>query len=162
MSRAFLALMIASLVASAAMPVEPDPKTDWPCWRGPNRNGIAADQGSPTEWSETKNVVWKAPIPGRRHGSPIVVGSHIFLETADEEAKTQSVLCYDRTNGKELWRQELHKGGFDGRWHGKNTRASSTYGSKAAAPRGRCTNASANLQRHSRPRNRFMRSVQPV
>lgn len=134
MSRAFLAFMIVALVAGAVVPAEQDggkldPMTDWPCWRGPNRNGVAADQRIPTEWSETKNVLWKAPLPGRGHGSPIVVGARVFLETADEEGKTQSVICYERTSGKELWRQELHKGGFDGRWHGKNTRASSTLAS---------------------------------
>jgi outer membrane protein assembly factor BamB len=102
---------------------------DWPWWRGPGRNGIAAEQRVPVEWSETKNVIWKTPVPGRGHASPIVVGTRIFLETADEKDKTQAVLCYERATGKELWRQELHKGGFDGRWHGKNTRASSTLAS---------------------------------
>src|SRR5262249_37574226 len=102
---------------------------DWPWWRGPSRNGIAAKQKVPIEWSETKNVVWKTPVPGRGHASPIVVGARIFLETADEKGKTQSVLCYDRATGTELWRKELHKDGFDGRWHGKNTRASSTLAS---------------------------------
>src|SRR5262245_48700511 len=126
----FLPALGMMLLALAATPAQEggtqiDPK-DWPCWRGPTRNGIAAKQRVPIEWSETKNVIWKAPVPGRGHGSPIVVGSRIFLETADEQAKSQSVLCFDRATGKEAWRQEIHKGGFDGRWHNKNTRASST------------------------------------
>jgi outer membrane protein assembly factor BamB len=118
--------VVGPILPADADRVQIDPKTDWPCWRGPSRNGIAAPQKVPVEWSETKNVIWKTPVPGRGHGSPIVVGSRIFLESADEQAKTQFVLCFDRATGKELWRQEIHKGGFDGRWHGKNTRASST------------------------------------
>jgi outer membrane protein assembly factor BamB len=99
---------------------------DWPWWRGPNFNGIVSDQKVVLEWSETQNILWKAPVPGRGHASPIVVGSRVFLSTADEERNLQSVLCYDRADGKEIWRKDLHEGGFDGRWHKKNTRASST------------------------------------
>jgi outer membrane protein assembly factor BamB len=128
-----LAVVVVSTGASAVCAAEEDavridPK-DWPWWRGPGRNGIAADQRVPVEWSETKNVIWKAAVPGRGHASPIVVGTRVFLESAEEKDKTQSVVCYERASGRELWRQELHKGGFDGRWHGKNTRASSTLAS---------------------------------
>jgi hypothetical protein len=34
---------------------------DWTQWRGPNHNNVAAaGQGIPTEWSESKNILWKA------------------------------------------------------------------------------------------------------
>jgi outer membrane protein assembly factor BamB len=86
---------------------------DWPWWRGPTRNGVAnPDQDPPTEWSATKNVAWKAPVPGRGHSSPTVVGSRVFLATADEQAETQSVLCYDRATGKQLWETVVHRGGL--------------------------------------------------
>jgi len=99
---------------------------DWPCWRGPQFNGVAAAQKVPLDWSETKNVVWQAPVPGRGHSSPIVVGSRVFLSTADEQKDLLSVLCYDRATGKERWRSDVLKGGADSRLHKKNTRASST------------------------------------
>lgn len=101
--------------------------SDWPWWRGPNFNGVAGQQPIVLEWSETKNVVWKTPVPGRGHASPIVAGSFVFLATADESRDVQMVMAYDRASGKEMWRQEIHKGGVpDGRLHKKNTRASST------------------------------------
>lgn len=106
---------------------------DWPCWRGPTFNGVAGYRAVVQEWSEIKNVVWKTPVPGRGHSSPIVVGSRVFLSTADEQRNVQSVLCYDRSTGKELWRKEVHEGGAaDGRLHKKNTRASSTLASDGA------------------------------
>ncbi|WP_164100560.1 outer membrane protein assembly factor BamB family protein [Candidatus Laterigemmans baculatus] len=88
------------------------PTTDWPWWRGPQRNGhAAADQSVPLEWSETKNVAWKAEIPGRGHGSPTVVGERIFLATSDETSGSQSVLCFDRGSGQRLWQTEVHASG---------------------------------------------------
>ena len=101
--------------------------TDWPWWRGPNRNGIAAaKQDLPLKWSETENVLWKAPVPGRGHGSPTVVGDQVFLATADHERETQSVLCIHRQTGKQLWQTQIHRGGFDKKGNSKASHASST------------------------------------
>ena len=47
---------------------------NWPQWRGPSSQGISTDKGLPSEWSGTKNIQWKTPIPGRGHSSPIVWG----------------------------------------------------------------------------------------
>lgn len=101
--------------------------TDWPWWRGLNRDGIAlADQKPPLHWSETQNVVWKAGIPGRGHGSATVVGDQVFLATADEELEVQSILCFDRKSGKQLWKTDLHTGGFTKNENKKSSQASVT------------------------------------
>ncbi len=100
---------------------------DWPWWRGPSRNGIAVTGADvPTKWSETENVVWKTPVPGRGHSSPIVVGDKVFLETADEAKKVQSVVAFDRKTGKQLWKTDVSTGGFARKNHPKNTEASPT------------------------------------
>lgn len=99
---------------------------DWAAWRGPNGNGsAAAGERPPLTWSTTQNVVWKVPVPGRGHSSPTVVGDRIFLTTADEQAQTQSVLCFRRSDGKPLWSREVSRGGFPAT-HPKNTHASCT------------------------------------
>src|SRR5436190_11668497 len=41
-----------------------EPSRDWPQWRGPLGTGMAPDAQPPVEWSETKNIRWKRPIPG--------------------------------------------------------------------------------------------------
>ena len=51
-------------------------------------------------------------MPGRGHGSPAVVGSRVFLQTADDKAQVQSVLGFDRTTGRQLRAKEIHRGGF--------------------------------------------------
>ncbi len=102
-------------------------KDDWPGWRGPNGNGIAeSDQQPPTEWSESKNIVWKSPIPGRGHSSPTVFGDRIVLTSADAKTQTQSVLCFDRKTGKSLWTTKISQGGFPGSIHNNNTHATPT------------------------------------
>lgn len=101
--------------------------TDWPWWRGPQHNGIAAaDQSPPLQWSENDNVLWKAEVPGRGHGSPIVVGDQVFLATADPASQTQSVLCFDRQSGEELWQTVVHRGGLPAKGNKKSSLASST------------------------------------
>jgi outer membrane protein assembly factor BamB len=100
--------------------------TDWPWWRGPKLDGIAADQTPPLSWSETDNVRWKTPVPGRGHGSPTVVKDRVYLATAEVETETQSVMGFDRDAGKLLWKTEVHRGGFDKKGNSKSTHASST------------------------------------
>ena len=86
---------------------------DWPWWRGPNFNGVAAEgQNVPREWSDSQNVAWKVSIPGRGHASPTVVGDRIYLATADEGAQRQGVLCLSRKDGTQLWITPLSQGGF--------------------------------------------------
>lgn len=104
---------------------------DWPIWRGPNKNGVApSDQTPPTEWSMDKNVEWKTKVPGRGHASPILVGDKIFLATADKSEGTQSVVCFERKTGKQLWITEVNKGGLVSRIHHNNTHASQTIVTK--------------------------------
>ena len=116
---------------SSAAEFKPEPprfaNADWPWWRGPTRDGVAdADQQPPLQWSATKNIVWKAKLPGRGHASPTVVGGKVFLPTADEQAEVQSVLCFDRASGLPLWKTDVHQGGWERRGHKKSSLASAT------------------------------------
>jgi len=105
-------------------------ETDWPWWRGPFRNGIAAEnQDVPTSWSDSENVIWKTEVPGRGHSSPIVVRDRIFLTTADEVQKTHSVLAFDRKSGKQLWKTDISENGFPAKNHPKNTEATPSIAS---------------------------------
>lgn len=118
------AICVSCVVASAA---SPDLQKDWPWWRGPNSNGIAAgNQSPPTEFGPTRNVIWRIKVPGRGHASPVIVGDRIFLTTADERARVQGAICYDKNTGKQVWITPIHKGGLPGTIHPKNTHASGT------------------------------------
>lgn len=112
-----------------ACAAEPEPirvaPNDWPWWRGPQGNGIAAsDQQAPTTWSATKNIVWKANVPGRGHSSPTVIGDQVIVTTAEEDKEIQAVISYDRATGKQRWRTDVHRGGLDKKGNKKTSQAS--------------------------------------
>jgi outer membrane protein assembly factor BamB len=103
-SAASVALVVVSLIAQA-------PAENWPCWRGPRGDGTSQETGLPTKWDgpSGQNILWKAPIPGRGHASPIVWEDRIFVVSCLEEVKDglesrgRALVCLDRTSGKVLW-----------------------------------------------------------
>lgn len=127
---------------------------NWPQWRGPDGSGISTETGIPTEWTESKNVRWKAPIPGRGHSSPIVWGNRVFLTTSIEgpivpgaqavrhvrrgqeylhpdsvgadHSYTMKLVCLDFETGKQLWEKTVYEGTVYDNRHKKNTYASAT------------------------------------
>lgn len=124
---ALLPILFAAVLPCGSPATAAIAATDWPAWRGPTRDGLAAPgQSPPIQWSETENVLWKVPLPGRGHSSPTVVGERIYLATADPVTKSQSVLCLDRKSGKLLWQSEVHAANAESGKHGNSSAASST------------------------------------
>lgn len=80
---------------------------NWPAWRGPTGDGISAETNLPTEWSATKNVVWKTPLPGGGNSTPIVWGDKVILTQATEKGKLRSIFCFNRKTGAELWKHTV-------------------------------------------------------
>lgn len=123
-----LALLSLALVPSLTKGQSPEQIKNWPQFRGPLANGVAPQGDPPTEWSETKNIRWKAEVPGLGSSTPIIWNDKVFLLTAIEtdrigentvkpEDQPQRqfgivfphkihqfvVLCLDRKTGKTLW-----------------------------------------------------------
>jgi outer membrane protein assembly factor BamB len=132
----FFALPVFTCLVARSIAVDNPPRpanqirfaaTDWPCWRGPHGNGVgSSDQSPPLHWSKSENVLWKASIPGRGHGSPIVIGDRVIVNTADEMTENQSVLCFDRSSGALRWQTVVHGAGLVHKGHKKATSASAT------------------------------------
>ena len=98
---------------------------NWPGWRGPRGDGTSLEKNVPVRWSETQNVVWKVPIPGKGNASPIVWGRHIFVVTAIKEKKQRLLLCLDRKDGQTLWQRVVLEAPLE-RINRLNSYASST------------------------------------
>ena len=81
---------------------------NWPEWRGPQGNGVAEAGDYPVEFSPTKNVLWKARLPGRGNSTPVVWDDHIFITCGigRGQAGRDGVLCFD-WKGKLRWQREL-------------------------------------------------------
>ncbi len=74
---------------------------NWPNWRGTNVDGVSLIGTPPLEWSETKNIKWKTPIPGKGVGTPVVWGNQIFITTAielDKKATEEAIKRLKKTS----------------------------------------------------------------
>ena len=107
------------------VPPEGDGARYWPRWRGPSGQGVVEGTGYPDRWSDSENVLWKRPVPGRGHSSPIVWGDRIFLTTSRDRGRRVSILSFRRSDGMLLWQADAPNGRAE-RHHGKNSPASAT------------------------------------
>ena len=82
---------------------------NWPCFRGPIRQGISHEKDIPTKWSQTSNILWKTPIPGVGWSSPVVFDDRVFVTTATNEGASFRLLCLDRLTGTVLWNKQVHR-----------------------------------------------------
>src|SRR3954454_20601173 len=64
-------------------------QTNWPSFRGPFASGLAPSDETPTTWNvqTSENILWKTPIPGLGHSSPIIWGERLFVTTAVNQNK---------------------------------------------------------------------------
>ncbi|HEX2270818.1 MAG TPA: PQQ-binding-like beta-propeller repeat protein [Pyrinomonadaceae bacterium] len=121
---------------------------NWPAFRGTNASGVAEGAKPPVTWDVEKatNVLWRTPIPGLSHASPIVWGNHIYLITAisadpkagfiakdrgislsnDESPHTWWIYALDKQTGKILWSNKAYEGVPRAKRHVKATQANST------------------------------------
>lgn len=115
-------------VFALALPTPVALGQEWPQFRGPGARGVADGSALPVEWDgETgANILWRTPIPGLGHSSPVIWGERLFVTTAvsdeddagirtglygdiapveDESVHRFEVYCLDRLSGKVLWKR---------------------------------------------------------
>jgi hypothetical protein len=114
------------LLGSSALANEPGLRsTDWPCWRGSKADGVAEGRKLPICWSQAENVRWSVKLPGWGTSSPVVYGDRVFVTSHWKEKKSLLTLCFDRKDGKELWRHDFGLG-VEQRTHAKSNLAVNT------------------------------------
>jgi len=93
------------------------PAEDWPQFRGPDGQGHSGERSLPLEWSETRNVRWKVPVPGSGWSSPVVANGRVWLTTATEVPAERGkrpglslrALAFDVDSGRALLDVELFR-----------------------------------------------------
>jgi outer membrane protein assembly factor BamB len=105
---------------------------DWPEFRGPTGQGLYQGKNLPIEWSTTKNVAWKLPIPGKGWSSPIVLQGRVYLTSAEPILGSKNLsliaLCINAENADILWKTQvfIQDGAKAPKIHNKNSHASPT------------------------------------
>ena len=127
--RLLLCLFVSFVVLSLAS------AADWPQFRGPAGDGLAAAKNLPTKWDETTNVTWRTPIPGKGWSSPSLYHGKLYLTSAvpldpgsgSGPEISLRALRVDAASGKIEWNVEIFRQGPGApKIHAKNSHASPT------------------------------------
>lgn len=125
------------------------PAGSWPSFRGPQASGVAERQNLPDRWDGKtgENILWRTPIPGLAHSSPVVWGNQIFVTSAasrdpdatfrpglygdgdasaDRSPHRWMIYALDKRTGKILWQRVAYQGEPREKRHVKATYANST------------------------------------
>ncbi len=115
-------------ILALALSTEAAIAQEWPQFRGPGAAGVADGAPLPAEWDgeSGKNVLWRTPVPGLGHSSPVIWGDKLFVTTAvsekdaagirtglygdidpvkDDSIHRFDVYCLDRASGEVLWKR---------------------------------------------------------
>lgn len=133
-------------------PALPDPgsaRGSWPSFRGARASGVADGQNLPDSWNGATgdSILWKTPIPGLAHSSPVVWGDRVYLTTAissrggasfkpglygdgdasdDRSPHRWMIYAVDRHTGSIQWERAAHEGPPQEKRHIKSTYASAS------------------------------------
>lgn len=110
----------------------PAANNQWPQFRGPRASGVDDSAPLPIKWNvaTAENVLWRTPVPGLAHASPIIWNGRVYIATAVKPGKTDlkvglygdiasanekepyqwRLLSLDKAVGKILWNQLAHEG----------------------------------------------------
>jgi outer membrane protein assembly factor BamB len=116
--RRFLATLAAAPIAAVLGANRSGRAEDWTGFRGPRGSGLSTESNLPSEWSASKNLAWKQPLPGFGTSSPVLHGDRIYLTTYDgygQDEKSPGEIGslrrqlhgLDRTTGKPAWTVDL-------------------------------------------------------
>lgn len=120
--RRYLAFAAVLVVFGAGVRAE-----DWPQFRGPTGQGHSSERGLPLDWSESRNVKWKTPVPGRGWSSPVVVGGRVWLTTSVKaNGASLRAVAYDVETGREAVNVEIFHMRSAELLNAKNSHASPT------------------------------------
>src|SRR5215813_4301304 len=77
--------------------------SDWPQWRGPERNGISPESGLLKQWpKEGPKLLWQVNDIGDGYSTPSVVGNRIYL-MSNRGMENEFVQALSTEDGKPIW-----------------------------------------------------------
>jgi outer membrane protein assembly factor BamB len=137
-----------SLHRAPSLPKAGPAAGSWPSFRGPQASGVADGQHLPDRWDPNtgEHILWRTPIPGIAHASPVVWGNRVFVTTAissdpramfkpgvpEPESSTDRsrhkwvLYALDKHSGTIAWERVAFEGAPRDRRHLKSTYANAT------------------------------------
>lgn len=77
--------------------------SDWPQWRGPNRDGTSKETGLLKQWpKEGPKLLWQVNDIGDGYSTPAVVGKRIYL-MSNQGMENEFVQALSTKDGKVIW-----------------------------------------------------------
>jgi outer membrane protein assembly factor BamB len=102
MNKLFAVTRVVAVVAVAMSAFAQAPGSDWPQWRGPQRDGIAT-LTAPRTWPAALKKRWEVPV-GVGHSSPVVSGDRVIVHA--RQGEQEITRAFDLKTGKQLWRKD--------------------------------------------------------
>jgi outer membrane protein assembly factor BamB len=142
-------ILVTAGTARGPLPPQVPSAGSWPSFRGPLASGVADGQQLPDRWSPSggEAILWRTPIPGLAHSSPVVWGDLVFVTSAissrgaatfkpglygdgdasdDRSRHRWMVYALDRRSGRVRWERVATEGEPRNKRHIKSTYASAT------------------------------------
>jgi outer membrane protein assembly factor BamB len=140
--KSILAICLTALSLNAA-------DSNWPQYRGPQASGLGSGVSTVTQWNveSGENLLWRTPIAGLAHASPVIWGDRVYTITAvkpggkselkvglygdiDSAKETEShqwrLIALDKATGKVMWDTLAHEGVPRVQRHTKASQCNST------------------------------------
>ena len=105
--RQLFAVLITSLLLTGHANAD-----NWPQWRGGDLKSVSADSDVPAEWNQSKNMLWKVPMPGPAGSSPVVWDGNVFVTSVEGDAL---VLLKINPDGTVAWKKNFEGQNEDSR-----------------------------------------------
>ncbi|MEO2017456.1 MAG: PQQ-binding-like beta-propeller repeat protein [Fuerstiella sp.] len=96
-TRSFFVIATLSLMINSGLTA-----SDWPQWRGPNRDGRSAETNVDLDWTDgAPELLWRTEGLGKGYSSLAVVDGNIY--TTGNTRAGQSVIARRASDGSEVW-----------------------------------------------------------
>jgi outer membrane protein assembly factor BamB len=107
-----LTILLITVCSSLLFLPAASPAETWPQFRGADGSGVSSETNLPTNWSEQKNILWSASLPGRANSSPAITARRVDLTTKTPDNGLW-VLSYDRKTGQQLLKVKVGTGSLN-------------------------------------------------